>query len=66
MEKKPRQRPGDTYRGAAVGQGCHADGHAHLVAGRGGQGGWGGAPLLHFLPLEEVAPSPLDATGKMT
>lgn len=49
-----------TYWGAAVRQGHHADGRAHLIGG-GGEGGWGGAPLLHFLPLEEVTPGPLDA-----
>lgn len=47
-----------TYRGAAIRQGRHADRHAHLI--RGGEGGWGGAPLLHFLPLEEVTPGPLN------
>lgn len=60
--RKTRQRSDATYWGAAVGQGGHADGRAHLVAGRGGEGGRRGAPLLHFLPLEEVAPRPLDAT----
>lgn len=59
--EETRQRPDETYWGAAVGQGRHADRHAHLVAGRGGEGGRGGAPFLHFLPLEEVAPCPLDA-----
>lgn len=50
-----------TYRGAAIRQGRHADRHTHLVGG--GEGGWGGAPLLCFLSLEEVTPGPLDATG---
>lgn len=50
-----------TYWGAAIRQGHHADGRAHLIGGGGGEGGRGGAPLLHFLSLEEVAPGPLDA-----
>lgn len=49
-----------TYRGAPIWQGRHADGHAHLV--RGGERWRGGAPLLHFLSLEEIAPGPLDTT----
>lgn len=49
-----------TYWGAAIRQGHHADGRAHLIGG-GGEGGRGGAPLLHFLSLEEVTPGPLDA-----
>lgn len=52
---------GMTYWGAAIRQGRHADRHTHLVGG--GEGGWGGAPLLCFLSLEEVTPGPLDATG---
>lgn len=52
-----------TYRGAAIRQGRHADRHTHLVGGGGGEGGWGGAPLLHFLSLEEVTPGPLDTAG---
>lgn len=50
-----------TYWGAAVRQGHHADGRAHLIGGGGGERGWGGAPLLRFLSLEEVTPGPLDA-----
>lgn len=49
-----------TYWGAAIRQGHHANGRAHLIGG-GGEGGWGGAPLLRFLSLEEVTPGPLDA-----
>lgn len=52
-----------TYRGAAIRQGRHAERHTHLVGGGGGEGGWGGAPLLHFLSLEEVTPGPLDTAG---
>lgn len=51
-----------TYWGAAVRQGRHADRHAHLV--RRGEGGRGWASLLCFLSLEEVAPDPLDTTGR--
>ena len=51
-----------TYRGAAVREGRHADGRAHLIGG-GGDGGWGGAPFLCFLSLEEVTPSSLDAAN---
>lgn len=50
-----------TYWGAAVREGRHADGGAHLIGGGGGEGGWGGAPFLCFLSVEEVTPGPLDA-----
>lgn len=54
------QTEAGTYWSAAVREGRHADGRAHLIGG-GGEGGWGGAPLLRFLSLEEVTPGPLDA-----
>lgn len=53
---------GSTYWGAAVREGGHADGHAHLV--RGGQRGRGGAPFIRLLSLEEVTPGALDAAAE--
>lgn len=58
----PTRAAAVTYWGAAVREGRHADGRAHLFGG-GGEGGRGGAPLLCFLSLEEVAPGPLDAAN---